>query len=85
VMLRTAKKITAGHLGQKKRVKLGSARFKSIPGGGTRGITVQLSRTAVSVLRSLGTLKATATATARHAGGKKRSRTTSLTLTFAGS
>jgi hypothetical protein len=83
-MLRTAEKITVGHSGQKKRVKLGSASFKSIPAGKTRKVTVKLPRAALAVLRSLGTVKATATATARHAGGTKRSRTTSLTLTFAG-
>jgi YVTN family beta-propeller protein len=73
----------AAHSGQN-RVTLGSASFRSIPAGGTREVTVKLSSAGLAMLRSLGTLTTEATAIASHAGGQKRSRTTTLALTFAG-
>ena len=80
VVLRTV----GGQQGQKKRVTLGTASFRSIPAGGQREVTVKLSSAGLALLRSIRTVQTQATATASRAGGRKRSRTTSLTLTFAG-
>jgi YVTN family beta-propeller protein len=72
----------AGHPAHQQPVTLGEASFESIPAGGKAVLTVKLSSAGLAMLRSHKTLNAQATATASHAGGQKRSRTTSLTLTF---
>ena len=84
ISLRSAGKIKTGNGSEKKRVKFGSATLNSLAAGAKRTLEVKLSSAGLAVLRSLGTVEAKAIASVKNPGGKKRSRTTKVKLTFAG-
>lgn len=62
-----------------KRVKLGSVRF-SIAAGKRATVALKLSRAGLALLHRRGSLKATATATAKDGGGASKKTTATLTL-----
>jgi YVTN family beta-propeller protein len=79
VSLRTARKLRVGKR-PKARIALGSKRFKGLRAGGRRRVSVKLTRRGLRLLRSRGTLRTTATASARNPGGTllRRSRAVKL-------
>jgi hypothetical protein len=84
VSLRSVKKLRTGRSHKKRRVKLGSGRFKAIPAGARRKVRVKISHAGLALLRSHGKIRATATVSTKNTGGRKLQRTRTLTLKLAG-